>query len=328
MTSSIYKNPFRSSDFHPNQPDLNDLANAIYFLSAPIIEGSIGELYQFYPIIATYLYPITEKENTPFLEKITQFFRSIRPHTTKDFFLFKIDRSLKVSHCALVERYLAIESPKPLSKFFEKIIALKGGKDCLTEIGKLKKSDLVKVHEEQEKTGPAYLGVAPILFYPEGNDLQVLPPEFYKKRHQRIKEIHVTENRLLYLGDEIGHFTSLKILNLSNNCLSSLPKSIGALQNLQRLHAQKNCLTSLPEEITELSSLESLHVEENLLESLPDLTKLRSLKALYAYDNLLNIPRNQLEKWEKQLDRIELEKPDREEDPKKLALKKFDKKKI
>jgi len=75
---------------------------------------------------------------------------------------------------------------------------------------------------------------------------------------------------LIDLPDSIGNLVNLKQLNLSDMRLISIPNSIGNLIQLKHLDLSKNQLTNLPPSIGNLTLLSNLNLESNKFINLPD----------------------------------------------------------
>lgn len=81
---------------------------------------------------------------------------------------------------------------------------------------------------------------------------------------------------------------NLRNLDLSNNKIMVLPTNIGAFKMMKNLSLAKNKVTSLPEDMGQLSKLENLQLSFNLIPSLPDtLQQLKHLKEIYLAGNKL-----------------------------------------
>lgn len=95
----------------------------------------------------------------------------------------------------------------------------------------------------------------------------------------KLKELCVSENRLVELPPQIGQLVNLEILWLNDNVLGGLPAEIRQLGKLRNLHLQENRLTELPPEIGKLANLQRLWIQNNRLTQLPaELCQLERLK--------------------------------------------------
>ncbi|KAK9763610.1 hypothetical protein K7432_009557 [Basidiobolus ranarum] len=102
-----------------------------------------------------------------------------------------------------------------------------------------------------------------------GNQLQSFPEKCIS-RLVKLKELDLTQNLLVSLPSDIGHFESaLERLAVSGNRLLSLPCSIGLCRLLRSLDLSRNSLLDLPIEITDLNGLETLDLTENKLCVIP-----------------------------------------------------------
>ncbi len=103
-----------------------------------------------------------------------------------------------------------------------------------------------------------------------------------------LKELDLSENRMIYLPPEIGQLSALEELYLWDNRLESLPKEIGQLARLRVLRVDMNDLTSIPTQIGLLSKLEVLQVSNNKLTSVPvEIGRLKKLEVLLLHGNQL-----------------------------------------
>ena len=84
-----------------------------------------------------------------------------------------------------------------------------------------------------------------------------------------LKLINFSENKILYLPDEICDLSNLAELRLERNNLQQLPDELGKMRNLKQLNASHNDLRSLPESLSLCVNLLELIVNDNKIEQLP-----------------------------------------------------------
>lgn len=97
--------------------------------------------------------------------------------------------------------------------------------------------------------------------------------------------LHIDNNQLSVLPNEIGCLINLQILSVSSNKLSVLPLSIGQLHKLVRLDIRRNNLNSLPSTICRLRLLEELLLDDEREWIAPPtaIVKQRSIRSILSY---------------------------------------------
>lgn len=117
-------------------------------------------------------------------------------------------------------------------------------------------------------------------------ELTSLPPEI--SQLTKLKELHLSCNKLTDLSFDIGCLADLEVLHLDYNSLSSIPSQIALLTKLRSLRISNNGLSSLPHEICLLNNLLELIADSNNLSDLPfALRYLTKLKVLHLHRNKL-----------------------------------------
>ncbi len=104
---------------------------------------------------------------------------------------------------------------------------------------------------------------------------------------QNLKELHLNNNQITAIPEEVGGLIRLTHLYInSNDVLMSIHEEIGKTA-LQYLHANHNELTSLPNEITNLTDLKELLFFKNKINQLPSqgMEKLVNLEKLHLHEN-------------------------------------------
>ncbi len=134
--------------------------------------------------------------------------------------------------------------------------------------------------------------------------------EVLESRH--IKSLYLSENNLIFLPEEIGNLTELRILGVHGNFLTALPKSLIKLQNLEEIYAYNNQIQEFPQlpasikkiylsrnqiqiipaTVENLTSLEWLDLDNNNIQEIhPHISKLLALEYLDLSNNpLYTIP--------------------------------------
>ena len=104
--------------------------------------------------------------------------------------------------------------------------------------------------------------------------------------NDRITEIRLGCNNIIYIPKEIDNLTQLNRLDLYNNKLTCIHKEIGNLTQLTELYLGSNLLTSIPNEIGKLTQLNRLDLYNNKLTSIPkEIGNLTQLSELYLCTN-------------------------------------------
>lgn len=100
-----------------------------------------------------------------------------------------------------------------------------------------------------------------------------------------LKVLHLRNEQISFLSENISTLENLKELYLQNNSMSWLPNSICSLHKLEVLDVSVNSIASLPENLTEMKNLTRLNISCNCLSAVPDLSGLTKLSYLDLYDN-------------------------------------------
>lgn len=94
-------------------------------------------------------------------------------------------------------------------------------------------------------------------------------------------ELHIWQNRLTALHDDLGALVALTGFFMDRNEVAAVPASIGSLTALVRLNLADNHISALPDSIGRLTELTDLGLNDNRLTRLPEsiqqLTKLTKL---------------------------------------------------
>ncbi|NEO69504.1 leucine-rich repeat domain-containing protein [Moorena sp. SIO3H5] len=116
-------------------------------------------------------------------------------------------------------------------------------------------------------------------------------PESFTDNFYNLTHLYLYGNRLRYLPESIGDFSTLIHLDLSYNRLRYLPESIGNISTLIHLNLSGNQLSNLPESLGNLSKLKFLCLTGNQINYLPkSLGNLSNLEYLYLWNNPLICP--------------------------------------
>ncbi|MBS0289891.1 MAG: hypothetical protein JSS07_07660 [Proteobacteria bacterium] len=103
----------------------------------------------------------------------------------------------------------------------------------------------------------------------------------YQTYLKNLETMHLYNNLLQTLPEEIGRCKSLKDLLCFNNQIQTLPESLGLCQALERLWCQQNSLQTLPNSLSNCQKLHTLGLSKNQFQVLPEfLTKCQSLQDL------------------------------------------------
>uniref|UniRef100_A0A8C4N7Z1 P53-induced death domain protein 1 n=1 Tax=Eptatretus burgeri TaxID=7764 RepID=A0A8C4N7Z1_EPTBU len=101
-----------------------------------------------------------------------------------------------------------------------------------------------------------------------GNGLRHLPGVALAHL-QALRELDVSDNKLVVLPDELCELTSLERLDASGNLLTSLPESLAQIHSLTSLLLHTNKLVSVASELALLPRLHRLDLRNNDLRQLP-----------------------------------------------------------
>ncbi len=102
-----------------------------------------------------------------------------------------------------------------------------------------------------------------------------------------LKFLHLADNKIVYIPEEIGLLKCLEFLDISGNLIEEVPPTIGQLMKLKVLNVSRNLIKSLPSEIGSLKSLNVLAARQNLISFIPnELGDCKCLMELHFDDNL------------------------------------------
>lgn len=123
------------------------------------------------------------------------------------------------------------------------------------------------------------------IYLQDNNIVTSIPLWIFENVH--IKFLHLANNKIVYLPEEIALLSNLEFLDLSNNLIEEVPGTIGELKRLKVLSISRNLIKVLPREIGRLQSLEALAAGQNLIHYIPEeLADCRCLIELWLDDNL------------------------------------------
>ena len=126
----------------------------------------------------------------------------------------------------------------------------------------------------------------------DSNEITEIPEDI--KRLILLQELSAKCNRISVFPSVLFELSALSIVDLSFNMLTTIPVSVfRKFKSLKELNLANNSLISIPDEIVQATSLETLRVEGNLLKRLPELSLLKRLHTLIAFDNKIQTaPKN------------------------------------
>ncbi|KAF1765966.1 hypothetical protein GCK72_005920 [Caenorhabditis remanei] len=122
----------------------------------------------------------------------------------------------------------------------------------------------------------------------KGTGLKKIPDEI-EQLAEVLRNLELSENKIREIPLFIGQFTQLKQLHLSNNCLELLPDEIGSMKKLEILNLAGNKIKSLPDTIVGCTDLRTIDVSSNCFEMFP----VAIISCLQL--DLLNLNGNQIE---------------------------------
>ena len=103
---------------------------------------------------------------------------------------------------------------------------------------------------------------------------------------ETLEELDLSHNKLTWLPDGIGGFTSLRHLSFYENDITFVHDAIWRLTKLETLNLATNRIDHLGEGIGDLTALRMLDLGHNALMSVPDaLGRLQALEFLYLTEN-------------------------------------------
>ncbi len=109
----------------------------------------------------------------------------------------------------------------------------------------------------------------------------------FKNKH--CEKLHLINNSINEIPDEIKNLKELKELEISNNNLTSFPESILKLNKLRELNLSYNHIREIPEEINKLNKLREFNISNNNLTRIPNsLINLPSISGLNAQNNTID----------------------------------------
>ncbi|XP_044480183.1 LRR repeats and ubiquitin-like domain-containing protein At2g30105 [Mangifera indica] len=131
------------------------------------------------------------------------------------------------------------------------------------------------------------------------NCLKTLPCSL--GRLTSLLQLHVADNELIALPNEIGFLAELEVLKVNHNRISSIPSTIGNCTSLIEVDLSSNHLSELPDRFCSLHNLKALHLSNNALKSLPYslFTMCTRLLTLVLHNTEITMDTlEQLEGWE------------------------------
>jgi len=84
-----------------------------------------------------------------------------------------------------------------------------------------------------------------------------------------LEELRLAYGSISRIPEEIGLFTSLRVLDLMDNRITEIPKTIHKLKNLEHLNLSYCCISEIPEDLEFPSSLKVLNLEGNNIAEIP-----------------------------------------------------------
>lgn len=102
-----------------------------------------------------------------------------------------------------------------------------------------------------------------------------------------LKFLHLADNKIVYIPEQIGLLQSLETFDISGNLIEEVPTTIGQLKQLKVLNVSRNLIKTLPREVGRLAALEVLSAGQNLIGFIPvELSDCSRLTELSLDDNL------------------------------------------
>uniref|UniRef100_A0A914M893 Uncharacterized protein n=1 Tax=Meloidogyne incognita TaxID=6306 RepID=A0A914M893_MELIC len=130
------------------------------------------------------------------------------------------------------------------------------------------------------------------------NKLKLLSPSI--GNFVMLRQLHLSENRLIELPDELGCLRKLEVLNVSGNYLEKLPESLAGCSSLSNISISNNRLKEFPIVLTCLIKLELLDLSGNTITGLPnEICNLRAIELNLQKNRLASLNASNLEKCER-----------------------------
>ncbi|CAK5044871.1 unnamed protein product [Meloidogyne enterolobii] len=130
------------------------------------------------------------------------------------------------------------------------------------------------------------------------NKLKLLSPSI--GNFVMLRQLHLSENRLIELPDELGCLRKLEVLNVSGNYLEKLPESLAGCSSLSNISVSNNRLKEFPIVLTCLIKLELLDISGNTITGLPnEICNLRAIELNLQKNRLASLNASNLEKCER-----------------------------
>ena|SRR3990167_3318159 len=104
-----------------------------------------------------------------------------------------------------------------------------------------------------------------------------------------IEVLHLSNNKIKQIRQEIGQLKNLQLLYLNNNQIKQICSEIGQLHNLRFLDLNGNQINNICPDIGRLLNLQELILSNNNINNVcPEIGQLRNLRVFYLYNNKIN----------------------------------------
>ncbi len=106
-----------------------------------------------------------------------------------------------------------------------------------------------------------------------------------------LTQLHLDDNRLTFLPEELSCLTKLDTLSLSRNALHSLPDSIVRCQALKHVDLSSNNFDQFPVVLCDLHEIETVVMNNNMIITLPaDIGRLKATVLHLDQNQLKSLP--------------------------------------
>lgn len=143
-------------------------------------------------------------------------------------------------------------------------------------------SGLKQHYETASKTGVLQIS---------NQKLREIPPEVLSLS-EKLRNLDLSKNKLIYLPEDVSTLKLLKQLNLESNKLEIIPVCLSNLKKLELLNLSNNSIAVLPRSFSDLCNLKQLYMNNNKITVFPlEVLGLTNLEVLeLSHNKITEIP--------------------------------------